>query len=151
MAMLVGWLMTGGSARTAALRRVAMRTLTRLPGVERKLLDVTWPAFRAGPLTARRDRTAGRPCPHPRIRTARGDVPLDDEIGDGFAIIGREHTAVDPDTRDFFDAIGTRIITLPDVDRTLLVRPDRVIAASAGRVDLRAWRRLLEAAGIHAA
>ncbi|HKT04630.1 MAG TPA: bifunctional 3-(3-hydroxy-phenyl)propionate/3-hydroxycinnamic acid hydroxylase, partial [Rugosimonospora sp.] len=40
MAMLAGWLITGGTARTATLRRGAMRALARLPGTERKVLDV---------------------------------------------------------------------------------------------------------------
>ncbi|GAA4691750.1 bifunctional 3-(3-hydroxy-phenyl)propionate/3-hydroxycinnamic acid hydroxylase MhpA [Phytohabitans rumicis] len=161
MAILVGWLMTGCSARTAGLRRAALRTVSRLPGVEQRVLDTAWPAFPAGPLTARRDRAAGRLCPQPRVRTADGDVPLDQALGDGFAVVTRRPdtgSAFDPRTRDFFEALGTRFVHCDDpalrplFDRAraeaLLVRPDRVVAASADRADLRGWRHLLEAAGI---
>ncbi|MEJ3742758.1 bifunctional 3-(3-hydroxy-phenyl)propionate/3-hydroxycinnamic acid hydroxylase [Actinomycetes bacterium KLBMP 9797] len=162
MAILVGWLMTGGTARTARVRRAVLRTATRLPGVERRALDVAWPAFAAGPLTARRDRAAGRLCPQPRVRVDSGDLPLDQVLGSGFAIVSRRDdvAAFDPATRAYFDALDTRVVPCDDRDGTLtalldragadalLVRPDRVIAASADRPDLRGWRRLLEAAGI---
>ncbi|MCW6004366.1 bifunctional 3-(3-hydroxy-phenyl)propionate/3-hydroxycinnamic acid hydroxylase [Micromonospora sp. CPCC 205371] len=174
MAILVGWLMTGGTARTARFRKAALRTLTRLPGVEQLVLHKAWPAFPAGPLTARADRAAGRICPQPRLRAAGGDVLLDQALGDRFAIISRSRggvSAFDPPTRDFFDALGTSVLHLGDLgaggatdldgtltallDRTgadaLLLRPDRVIAASARRAGLRRWRHLLESAGITAA
>ena len=89
MAIAVGWLMTGGGARTCPLRRAALRAVTRLPGVEEKALTAAWPAFRDGPLTAPADRLAGRLCPQPRIRTPRGEVLLDESLGDGFAVITR--------------------------------------------------------------
>lgn len=107
MAALVGWLMTGGSSRTAGLRRAVLRAVARLPGVERKALDTAWPAFPAGPLVARGGGpAAGRPCPQPRMRTATVETRLDRIAGDGFA--------------------------------------------HARRADLRAWRHLLESAGITA-
>jgi 3-(3-hydroxy-phenyl)propionate hydroxylase len=155
MAMAVGWLMTGGSARTGAARRAALRTLTRLPGTEQRVLNAAWPAFPPGPLTSPHDRAAGRLCPQ----------SLDQLLGDGFAIVsrGRDATAAfDPETRAFFDALGTRLVQLGDGDAdgpltdlldqvhadALLLRPDRVIAASGDRADLRRWRRLLTGAGI---
>ena len=169
LAILVGWLMTGGTARTARLRRAALRTVTRLPGVEQRVLDTAWPAFPAGPLTARRDRAAGRLCPQPRIRTPDGETQLDRVLGDGFAIVSRTGLrGFDPPTREFFDALGTSMLHLDggahDVDGTLtalleqtragalLLRPDRVVAASAASVsgaELRGWRTLLESAGIN--
>jgi 3-(3-hydroxy-phenyl)propionate hydroxylase len=170
LAMLVGWLMTGGSARTARIRRAALRTVTRLPGVEQRVLDTAWPAFSAGPLTARRDRAAGLLCPQPRVRTADGETLLDSALGDGFAIVSRGRDgegAFDPPTREFLEALGTSLLHLngdvSDLDGTLtalldraradalLLRPDRVVAASAASTsgaDLRAWRHLLESAGI---
>jgi 3-(3-hydroxy-phenyl)propionate hydroxylase len=168
MAIAVGWLMTGGGPRTAPIRRAALRFATRLPGVEEKALTAAWPAFRAGPLTASRDRLAGRLCPQPRIRTEQGEVLLDEALGDGFAVVTRAPQpaeAFDPPTRAFFTALGTTVLPLhadqaTDVDGALtallddadadavLLRPDRVVVTTADRTDLRGWRRLLESAGI---
>jgi 3-(3-hydroxy-phenyl)propionate hydroxylase len=168
MAIAVGWLMTGGGPRTSSIRRAALRFVTRLPGVEERALTAAWPAFRSGPLTADADRLAGRLCPQPRIRTQRGEVLLDEALGDGFAVIARAPHAAeafDPPTRAFFAGLGTQVLSLhadpaTDVDGALtalldgagadalLLRPDRVVAASADHTDLRSWRRLLESAGI---
>jgi 3-(3-hydroxy-phenyl)propionate hydroxylase len=90
--------------------------------------------------------------------------------GRGFAIISRGHNAIgafDPQTRSYFDALGTTVIhldgspgapadpsglltSLLDDMRAdaLLLRPDRVVAASGDRADLRRWHRLLTSAGI---
>ncbi|BCJ40099.1 3-(3-hydroxyphenyl)propionate hydroxylase [Actinoplanes ianthinogenes] len=73
MAMLIGWVMTGGSRRSAPLRRAALRTLTRLPGAERRATTIVWPAFGRGPLVGR---GGGRLCP----------ARLDPTLGDGFAL-----------------------------------------------------------------
>jgi 3-(3-hydroxy-phenyl)propionate hydroxylase len=154
--------MTGGTRRTARLRRAALRTVSRLPGVERRALDAAWPPFLAGPLVSRGDPAAGQMCPRPRLETseAQTETHLDQVAGDGFAIITRRGdgtSAYDPRTRAFFDAIGTTVVPLgdpasaTDLDGTLTALLDRVIAACADRADLRAWRRLLEAAGITAA
>jgi 3-(3-hydroxy-phenyl)propionate hydroxylase len=164
MAIGVGWLMTGGSARTARTRRLALRGITRLPGVEDKALNAAWPAFAAGALTASGDRAAGRLCRQPLIRTTDGAMLLDQALGGSFAVVsrGRDATAAfDPQTRAFFDTIGLTVVPAEaDTDGALaallddyradalLLRPDRVIAASGDRADLRSWRRLLETAGI---
>jgi 3-(3-hydroxy-phenyl)propionate hydroxylase len=168
MAIAVGWLMTGGSPRTSRIRRSALRFATRLPGVEDKAMTAAWPAFRTGPLTAGDDRLAGRLFPQPRLRTGAGEVHLDEALGDGFAVVTRAPhpaEAFDPPTRAFFAGLGTTVLSLhadPDTDvdgalaalldgagvDAVLLRPDRVVAASADRSDLRGWRRLLESAGI---
>ncbi|GIF13799.1 bifunctional 3-(3-hydroxy-phenyl)propionate/3-hydroxycinnamic acid hydroxylase [Actinoplanes teichomyceticus] len=161
MAMLIGWIMTGGSARTARLRRAALAAIARLPGVERKVVESAWPAYRCGPLVAARDRAAGRLCPQPRLD---GEL-LDRSLGTGFAIITRGPglPAYEPAIRAWFDALGltladastdpsgvlTRLLDQHAAD-ALLIRPDRIIAASGDRPDLRAWQRLLQAAGIKA-
>jgi 3-(3-hydroxy-phenyl)propionate hydroxylase len=171
--MQIGRIMTGGSARTAGLRRAILRAVSRLPGAEDKALNIAWPAFPAGPLVAHRDRAAGRLCPQPRIDTGHGKARLDEVLGDGFAIITRDRKGVatnHAEARRFFDAVGVRVVSLGepleggvvDLDGTLiamldraranalLVRPDRVVAASAARIDLARWRRLLESAGLTA-
>ncbi|WP_285549215.1 bifunctional 3-(3-hydroxy-phenyl)propionate/3-hydroxycinnamic acid hydroxylase [Actinoplanes regularis] len=75
MAMLIGWVMTGGGRRTAPLRRSLLRIVTRLPGVERRATTVAWPALRRGPLVGP---GGGRLCP----------PALDPRLGDGFALVG---------------------------------------------------------------
>ena len=148
MAILVGWLMTGGTAATARLRRAALRTVTRLPGVEQKILNTTWPAFRPGPLVAA---GGGRPCPQPH-------AGLDDRLGAGFAIVGRG-PAPEPGVRARFDALGVTWLDATGdaaLDRllaeagseALLIRPDRIIAAAGRRADLPGWHRLLVSAGL---
>ena len=115
MAIAVGWLMTGGTARTCRLRRAALRAVTRLPGVEERAFTAAWPAFRDGPLTAPGDALAGRLCPQPRIGTPQGHVLLDHLLGDGFAVLTRGPAAgeaFDPATRRFFDALGTHVVRL---------------------------------------
>ncbi|GAA2689549.1 bifunctional 3-(3-hydroxy-phenyl)propionate/3-hydroxycinnamic acid hydroxylase [Actinoplanes palleronii] len=74
MATLIGWVMTGGSRRTAPLRRTLLRTVTRLPGAEQAATTVTWPAFGRGPLVGR---GGGRLCP----------AGLDPGLGDGFTLL----------------------------------------------------------------
>jgi 3-(3-hydroxy-phenyl)propionate hydroxylase len=169
MAMLTGWLMTGGTARTSRIRRAVLRTLSRLPGAEAKVLNAAWPGFPVGPLSPAGDRAAGRLCPQPLLHTDDGDVLLDQAAGDGFAIITRARNRIgvyDAETRQFFDALNTRVIDLAGTagtaDRSgllasllddaeadaLLLRPDRVVVASADRPDLRRWHRVLTAAGI---
>ena len=167
MAIAVGWLMTGGSARTSRLRRAALRFVTRLPGVEDRAMTAAWPAFRNGPLTAADDPLAGRLFPQPRVGTHAGEVLLDQALGDGFAVLTRgPHAgeAFDPATRAFFAGLGTSSSRCPPTGAVvdgaltglldgagadaLLLRPDRVIAASGARSDLRGWRRQLQSAGM---
>jgi 3-(3-hydroxy-phenyl)propionate hydroxylase len=83
MAMLVGWLMTGGSARTCRVRRAALRAISRLPGAEAKVLNAVWPGFPTGPLQPSGDRGAGRLCPQPLLHTEDGEVLLDHAAGNG--------------------------------------------------------------------
>jgi 3-(3-hydroxy-phenyl)propionate hydroxylase len=163
IAIALGWLMTGGTSRTAPIRRAALRLATRLPGAENRAVSTLWPAFREGPLVhpRRRDRIVGRQCPQPRV----GGALLDDLLGKGFAIVYRgpnRIAAYDPQTREFFDRLGTTVVRidgLPDRDAlarlldnaradALLLRPDRIVVA-AGNPDLRAWQRHLRAAGIN--
>jgi 3-(3-hydroxy-phenyl)propionate hydroxylase len=161
LAILIGWLMTGGSERTAATRRAALWLATRIPGATTRMLPM--PSYREGPLVwpRRRDAIVGRPCPQPRTE---GPM-LDDLMGDGFAIVYRGldgTTAYDPPTRGFFDRLGTTAVCVDDLSddgwfrrlldeadvNALLVRPDRIVAAAGDTADLRAWQRHLRIAGI---
>jgi 3-(3-hydroxy-phenyl)propionate hydroxylase len=167
LAIAIGWVMTGGTARTARLRRTTLRLATRLPQVEARAVTTAWPAFSPGPLVscARRRGPAGRLCPQAGVRHQGQDALLDRLLGTGFAIIQRgadRLAAFDPDTRGFFDELGTTVISLheDDADDPLaallddadadaaLIRPDRIVAATADTADLRTWRAQLERAGI---
>lgn len=170
LAVMIGWLMTGGTARTARLRRALLRAVTLVPGIEDRALETTWPAFSTGPLVQRRGRRspAGRLLPQPRVRTADGRMlRLDSVLGDGFAVVYRgpdAATSYEPELREWFDRLGATFVRIgadiDDIDGVLtrlldaarsdalLLRPDRVIAADAAHLDLRAWRHLLTSAGI---
>jgi 3-(3-hydroxy-phenyl)propionate hydroxylase len=164
LAIYTGWLMTGGTARTASFRRAALRLAARVPGSATRTMDTMWPAFREGPLVhpRRRDPIVGRPCPQPRV----GGALLDELLGKGFAIVYRGSdriAAYDPEAREFFDRLGTTVVRVDDLPDgaalarlldnaradALLLRPDRIVVAAADTPDLRAWRRHLCAAGFH--
>jgi 3-(3-hydroxy-phenyl)propionate hydroxylase len=168
LAIAVGWLMTGGTTRTAPARRTALRLLTQLPGAEDRVLNATWPAFGDGPLSrrSRRRSAAGTLCAQPAVRSTTGSVRLDNLLGRGFAIVHRgpdRASVFDPATRAFFEAIGTTVVRVDEVEDfdgaldalldncradALLIRPDRIIAAVADAPDLRGWQRELRSAGI---
>jgi 3-(3-hydroxy-phenyl)propionate hydroxylase len=168
LAIAVGWLMTGGTSRTAPARRAALRLLTRLPGAADRVLNASWPAFGDGPLSRRHHRrcAAGTLCGQPAVRSAAGAVRLDELLGRDFAIVHRGPNRVfafDPETRHFFDALGTTVVRVSEVEdldgaldalldgyraEALLIRPDRVIAAVSDTPDLRTWRQQLCDAGI---
>lgn len=151
MAIAVGWLMTGGSARTSRARRATLRTISRLPGVERRVLTAVWPAFRGSSLTVDGDALSGTLFP-----------PVTG-AGDGFVIAYRGHdraAAFDAATRDFFEGLGAGAVAVSDgtsLDTlsgaqaaAVLIRPDGIAVASADRADLRSWQHLLIRAGIGA-
>jgi 3-(3-hydroxy-phenyl)propionate hydroxylase len=165
LAILIGAIMTGGTARTATARRTALRLATRIPGAQLNAIHALWPGFPSGPLVhpRRRDPIVGRTCPQPRV----GGVLLDELLGDGFAILYRGHDRVgafDPPTRRYFEQLATTVIRVDELHDTggalaalldnaeadaLLLRPDHTIAAAANSPDLRSWRRHLQTAGIN--
>ncbi|HEY0487323.1 MAG TPA: bifunctional 3-(3-hydroxy-phenyl)propionate/3-hydroxycinnamic acid hydroxylase [Mycobacteriales bacterium] len=89
LAMTAGWAMTGGQGRGAAVRRLALRGLCRLPGVATRVLDTGSPPLPRGPLVVGRG-LAGTLVPQPRVRGQR----LDDVLSGGFAVLTR--VAPDP-------------------------------------------------------
>jgi 3-(3-hydroxy-phenyl)propionate hydroxylase len=166
LAIYIGWLMTGGTARTAAIRRAALRLAARIPGSATRTVHTMWPAFREGPLVhrRRRDPIVGRLCPQPRV----GGALLDDLLGTGFAIVYRGPDRIasdDPQAWEFFDRLGTTVVRVDDLPDgaalarlldnaradALLLRPDRIVAAAADSPDLRAWQHDLRTAGINPA
>jgi 3-(3-hydroxy-phenyl)propionate hydroxylase len=144
VAVAVGWAMTGGQDRAAALRRAAVATACRVPGVTAAVSRDLSPALPAGPLVRRRPGLIGRGlpgtfCPQPWVIADGRRVRLDDILGDSFAVV----TALPPTPRmtavaAALDAPTLHVGDLGD-DGTLaawlargradavLLRPDRVV------------------------
>ncbi|MFJ9626934.1 bifunctional 3-(3-hydroxy-phenyl)propionate/3-hydroxycinnamic acid hydroxylase [Streptomyces sp. NPDC101175] len=163
LAVATGWAMTGGQDRAAALRRIAVATACRIPGVTARAGRDLGRPLPAGPLV-RRGRLGGTLCPQPRVTAEDGRrVPLDDLLGDSFAVL----TAVPlpPAPRALADGLGARIVDVRETgdDGTLaawlragradavLLRPDRVVldtVPSGGDdlTDTAAWAPLLRTA-----
>lgn len=92
VAVAVGWVMTGGQDRGAAIRRAVVGTACRVPGVTAAVSRDLSPALAAGPLVRRRPRLTGRVlagtfCPQPWIQREGRRVRLDDILGTSFAVL----------------------------------------------------------------
>ncbi len=168
VAVAVGWAMTGGQDRAAALRRAVVGAACRIPGVTAAVSRDLSPVLAAGPLVRRRPRLTGRVlagtfCPQPWVIVDGRRARLDDVLGDGFAVL----TAVPPTARmtAVADALGASTVHIDALgdDGTLaawlasgrahaiLLRPDRVVLdtvpAGAGYfTDTAAWAPLLHTA-----
>ncbi|MGW3726840.1 bifunctional 3-(3-hydroxy-phenyl)propionate/3-hydroxycinnamic acid hydroxylase MhpA [Streptomyces sp. NPDC000851] len=168
IAVAVGWVMTGGQDRAAALRRAVVGTACRIPGVTAAVSRDLSPALTAGPLVRRRPRLAGRAlagtfCPQPWVLRDGRRARLDDVLGDSFTVL----TAVPPSARTtaVATALGAPTIRIDDLgdDGTLaawlaagradaaLLRPDRVVldtvpAGTGDFTDTAAWAPLLHTA-----
>lgn len=140
-AVTVGWALTGGQDRAAAVRRVAVHAVARVPGASTAALSTTSPRLPAGPLVARRGLPgglAGRTCPQPSVLVDGGPVRLDDVLGDGWCVLHRG-AVPDPGVRHLdADALVASDGTTPLADwlrrgraRAVLLRPDHVVAAQA--------------------
>ena len=153
-AILAGWAMTGGAGRAAALRRIGLAALCRLPGGARLLARTSTPRLAAGPLvrrTHRRHDPVGRPCPQPWVVEGGHRLRLDDVLGAGFAIIsaGPADAGLVELARGFGQVVGVdvsgrpapgvRSVDCPQLRAWLqrsklsgvLVRPDREVLAAA--------------------
>ncbi|MFI5816489.1 bifunctional 3-(3-hydroxy-phenyl)propionate/3-hydroxycinnamic acid hydroxylase [Streptomyces sp. NPDC051643] len=168
MAVAMGWAMTGGQDRSAALRRAVVGTACRIPGVTAAVSRDLSPALTAGPLVRRRPRLTGRVlagtfCPQPWVRQDGRRVRLDDVLGDSFAVL----TAVPPTAQmsAVATALGASTIRVGDLgdDGTLagwlargradavLLRPDHIVmdtvpAGTGDFTDTAAWAPLLHTA-----
>ncbi|WP_405552101.1 bifunctional 3-(3-hydroxy-phenyl)propionate/3-hydroxycinnamic acid hydroxylase [Streptomyces sp. NBC_01171] len=168
VAVAVGWAMTGGQDRGAALRRAVVGAVCRIPGVTEAVSRDLSPALAAGPLVRRRPGLAGRVlagtfCPQPWIRHDGRRVRLDDVVRDAFVLL----TAV-PATAQMTavtTALGAPTIHVDDLDDdgtlatwlargradAVLLRPDRVVmdtvpVGTGHFPDPTAWASLLHTA-----
>ncbi|KOV58232.1 bifunctional 3-(3-hydroxy-phenyl)propionate/3-hydroxycinnamic acid hydroxylase [Streptomyces sp. MMG1121] len=167
-AVAVGWAMTGGQDRAAALRRGAVAAACRIPGVTTTVSRDLSPALTAGPLVRRRPRLTGRVlagtfCPQPWVLHDGKRVPLDDVLGDSFAVL----TAAPPTAQmtAVATALGAPTLRVDDLGDdgalaawlargradAVLLRPDRVVldtvpAGTGDFTDTAAWAPLLHTA-----
>ncbi|MET8955945.1 bifunctional 3-(3-hydroxy-phenyl)propionate/3-hydroxycinnamic acid hydroxylase [Streptomyces sp. NPDC004533] len=168
LAVAVGWAMTGGQDRAAALRRALVSAACRIPGVTATVSRDLSPALTAGPLVRCRPRPvarvlAGTFCPQPWVIVDGRRMRLDDTLGDSFAVL----TTVPPTPQvaAVAAALGAPVIRVQDLrdDGTVaawlargradavLLRPDRVVmdTVPAGTGDFTgtaAWAPLLHTA-----
>lgn len=130
LAIVAGWAMTGGQDRAAAVRRVVLGAVWRLPGLKGLALRSTSPPLRG----LGRGRRAGTLAPQPDVVWEGRTVPLDEALGDGWAVLCRPGVSMQHG--------GARVITVtPGFDpsgalrrwmgrrRAVLLRPDRVVVA----------------------
>nr|WP_189304852.1 bifunctional 3-(3-hydroxy-phenyl)propionate/3-hydroxycinnamic acid hydroxylase [Streptomyces cinerochromogenes] len=168
LAVAVGWAMTGGQDRGAAVRRAVVGAACRIPGVTAAVSRDLSPALTANPLVRRRPRLTGRSlagtfCPQPWVLHDGSRERLDDILGDSFAVL----TAVPPTARmtGVATALGASVIRVDDLDDdgtlaawlargradAALLRPDRVVldtvpTGDGGFTDAVAWAPLLHSA-----
>lgn len=140
-AIRVGRAMTGGHGPAAALRRPLVAGALRIPGVRAKAEAGLRTRYPAGDLVDRRRHRrdpAGTICPQVRI----GHDRLDELLGPGWALLAAG--PVPPGLRSRADRVGARTVPADgcaELDRWLaagrasvaLLRPDRVVAATAPR------------------
>ncbi|MER7834341.1 bifunctional 3-(3-hydroxy-phenyl)propionate/3-hydroxycinnamic acid hydroxylase [Streptomyces sp. NPDC096040] len=138
LAVAMGWAMTGGQDRTAALRRGVLGATYRIPGLSSYLAEhALSPALTPGPLVHRGrpggNRLAGTLCPQPWVMVDGWRVRLDEALGDSFAVL----TAVPPtpSLRALADALGARVLHLTGES----ARPGDTAVADDGT--LAAWLR----------
>lgn len=146
-AVAVGWMLTGGHDRAAAVRRASLGLLCRIPGVSQALLATVSPPLAAGPLVERRGirhRLNGRLCPQPVIAGEGGGARFDEVLGPGYALLTRgplPPTCTVPDRVTHLDLsvldwppTGVEILTRwlsTHSAFAVLLRPDRVVMATA--------------------
>ncbi|NNN29226.1 bifunctional 3-(3-hydroxy-phenyl)propionate/3-hydroxycinnamic acid hydroxylase [Streptomyces sp. S3(2020)] len=145
LAVAMGWAMTGGQDRAAALRRTALGVVCRIPAITSYAAGHgLGPALPRGPLAydGRRltgRRLAGTLVPQPRVTTGSGSVRLDDVLGDSFAVLAAVPPA--PAMRAVAQALGARVLHLTSFDDAahgdMAVIDDGSLAAwlRAGRAD----------------
>jgi 3-(3-hydroxy-phenyl)propionate hydroxylase len=128
LAIVAGWAMTGGQDRAAAVRRVVLGAVWRLPGLKGLALRSTSPPLKG----AGRGRRVGTLAPQPPVVWEGRTVPLDEALGDGWAILCRPGVLVR-------HGAARVIVVPPGLDptgalrrwmgrrRAVLLRPDRVV------------------------
>jgi 3-(3-hydroxy-phenyl)propionate hydroxylase len=141
LALVVGRLMTAGGRIGAAVRRVVLPVILRVPVVAALAGDFRTPPLRRGPLVDRRGpagrRLAGTLVPQPEVLVAGARCRLDEVLGSGAA----ELTVQAPRRLQVHRDDGASV-QVDDVDGTVtdwlrragatrvVVRPDRIVRSA---------------------
>jgi 3-(3-hydroxy-phenyl)propionate hydroxylase len=143
-AVTVGWALTGGQDRAAIIRRIALAGLCRVPGFSAAVADSASPRLTGSALLDRRHLNlrdpAGRLCPQPAITADPDQGRLDALLGDGWALLTDGPAAAPAGVRhidiaalDPAGAAQLRRWLRKHRTHAVLVRPDRIIAATGPR------------------
>ena len=142
-AVTVGWALTGGQDRAAIIRRIALAGLCRLPGFSAAVVDRGSPRLSGSALLDRRlslRELAGRLCPQPAITAGHNEASLDTLLGDGWALLTDGPVDAPAGVRHVdISALGQggtaqlRRWLRKHRTHAILVRPDRIIAATGRR------------------
>ena len=142
-AVTVGWALTGGQDRAAIIRRIALAGLCRLPGFSAAVVDRGSPRLSGSALLDRRlslRELAGRLCPQPAITAGPNEGSLDTLLGDGWALLTDGPVDAPAGVRHVdISALGQggtaqlRRWLRKHRTHAILVRPDRIIAATGRR------------------
>jgi 3-(3-hydroxy-phenyl)propionate hydroxylase len=143
LAVAMGWAMTGGQDRAAALRRFLFARMVRFPRMKTAMLRSVAPRLRRGPLVAgpalspRRRGLAGTLMPQPLLTVDGTGQRLDDLVGPGFAIVTRD--PLSPALDRLATALNAAVVHA-GTDHTEVRRPDG--SRSTGHEDvLVTWLR----------
>ncbi len=134
LAVLLGRLMTGGGDRAALLRRGVLAAVRRLPRLAAFASASRTPPLRPGPLVRRPGWAPGSPVggllPQPAVA---GGGRLDDVLGEGWSVLtaGGAVPAGWPGPVLRADQLGSPELVRWLRGRSVLVRPDRIVAAVA--------------------
>jgi 3-(3-hydroxy-phenyl)propionate hydroxylase len=142
-AVTVGWALTGGQDRAAIIRRIALAGLCRVAGFSAAVVDSASPRLTGSALLDRRlspRDPAGRLCPQPAITAGHDEARLDALLGDGWALLTDGPAAAPAGVRHVdISALGPagaaqlRRWLRRHLTHAVLVRPDRIIAATGRR------------------
>jgi 3-(3-hydroxy-phenyl)propionate hydroxylase len=136
LAVLLGRLMTGGGERAALVRRAALTGVRRVPRLAAFAASSRTPPLRPGPLVRRPRFAPGSPVggllPQPPVD---GPGRLDDVLGSGWAVLtcGGPVPASWPGPVVRADGLGSPELVRWLRGRSVLVRPDRIVAAAVRR------------------
>jgi len=140
LAIVAGWAMTGGQDRAAAVRRVVLGAIWRLPGLKGLALRSTSPPLRTAGrgrwAFLGRGRRAGTLAPQPPVVWQGREIRLDEALGNGWTIL---HLGPTPPAAAA--GAGRPVQVTPDFDptgalrrwmrgRAVVLRPDRVVHAT---------------------
>jgi 3-(3-hydroxy-phenyl)propionate hydroxylase len=169
LAMLVGWAMTGGQDRAAAVRKGTLAVASRVPGFAKAVVSQAAPPVTGTPLV-RRPRVgrsvAGALMPQPWVLHDGERTRLDEVLGNDFAIVVRGRLSWEE--RYLAERLAARLVHVgppggtsksegcvhvEDTDGVLIpwmgrrridaviVRPDRVVLDALSREDLSGLER----------